>query len=371
MDSKIDEIENCTFEFVIRSLLDSFKDHVLYAYFLQFILILYAYVRGVGKNSYFWNIIYIGTLASFTGAVVRSTCEIVITKKQLINQDTYLYNIMIVNETFYSIRSLVLPYINMVKVLPLLQEKDKRKLKIFIYTMTVIEFGIRYYIPIKRKRDHDVLMSDAITPIYGIAQIVVSIMDIVCSMIIIKKLTESYHVAAKKNLKISVYKYFFQSALFILIFVDFLSLIIAILAVLNSKLLKITFAPFEGLNCNIILLLAFDALIFKNEIMMDSDTDFEFSYDSRSIVEYEKRKRLYDMQSNSYYTISYTQSHSRTNSQSHSQSQSQYGSRCYQLYQGNESEDEENENHNQSDSHTISFIESNDLIIQKQNEQSK
>jgi len=351
MDPVIIDDEKCTFEFVVRSLLDSFKEHKLYAYFLQFILILYAYIRGVGRNSYFWNIIYIGSLASFIGAIIRSVCEIIMNKNHMVNNDNYFYYIIIVNETFYSIRSLVLPFINMVKLLPLLQEKDKKKLKIFIYSMSILEFGTRYFIAIKRKRDHDISMSDTITPLYGIAQIIVTIMDIVCSMIIIKKLTESYHIAAKKNLKISVYKYFFQSALFILIFVDFLSLIIAILAVLNSKLLKITFAPFEGLNSNVILLLAFDALIFKNEVMMDADSEFEFSYNSKSIIEYEKRRGRYDTRSNSYYTMSNIHYHSN----SHSDSHSQCDSRCYQLYDGSDSRDKESRVPTQGDNHTISL----------------
>ncbi len=95
-----------------------------------------------------------------------------------------------------------------------------------------------------------------------------SITDTVYSMIIINKLIENYNKAVKKNLKISVYKYFFQSALFILVFVDFFSLIVGILYIVDNPLMKIVSIPLYGLNCNVILLLAFDALIFKNGVMV-------------------------------------------------------------------------------------------------------
>jgi len=270
-----------SFEYVVLSLLNNFSHHTFYAYLIQGVLILYAFVRGVGRNGNFWKIIYIGTLASFVGAIVSNICEIILTKQKDDGkpQSEIIYYIVLCNETLYALRNLVLPYINMIKVNPLLNEKEKKNLKIFIGIMTAVHFLLRYNIGLYRLKYHDLtLNAPTLLRAYGYATISVALTDIVCSMIIIKKLIENYHIAAEKNLKISVYKFFFQSALFTLIFVDFFSLIMGILAVVSSPILQIAFVPLIGLNSNIILLLAFDALIFKNDIMIDMNFSYNYSY---------------------------------------------------------------------------------------------
>jgi len=276
MDNYTDS-DPLNFEKVILKLFTRFQNHTFYAYLIQSVLIFYAYVRGVGRNGNFWRIIYFGSLAALIGAVITETCEILMEGDPK-NASDILYYILIVHEIFYAIRNLVLPYINMVKVLPLLDDKGSKRLKIFIGVMTVVHFIQRFYIGIIRYQERDITMeSHKLLRQYGVSVITISLTDIVCSMVIIKKLVENYNIAIRRNLKISVYKFFFQSALFILIFVDFFSLIIGILTIVNSQFLKEIFIPLYGLNCNVILLLAFDALVFKNDIMVNVNNEFEMS----------------------------------------------------------------------------------------------
>ncbi|KAG4107096.1 hypothetical protein H8356DRAFT_1625744 [Neocallimastix lanati (nom. inval.)] len=278
-----DIIDNQTidFEYIVTSLINSYSSQTSYAYLLQGVLIFYAYIRGVGRNGDFWRIIYIGTLSSFIAALTSNICKI-ISDKQIENggeTNIIIFYVTIFNETLYSIRNLVLPYINVIKVKPLLGEKEKKKLRIFIIVMTVIHFLLRYNIGFWRlNHKYMEATDDTLIRYYGFATISVAFTDIVCSMIIIKKLLENYHIAARKQLKISVFKYFFQSALFILLFVDFFSLIIGVLAVVDSPMLKLAFVPLVGLNSNIILLLAFDALIFKNDVIQDMNSSYNYSY---------------------------------------------------------------------------------------------
>lgn len=317
---------------LVLNLLNGFKDHTFYAYLIQSVLILYAYVRGVGRNGNFWRIIYIGTLASFIGAIITKVCEIIMERDPK-NVNNYMYYILIAHETLYAIRNLVLPYINMIKVMPLLEDKEKKKLKIFIGVMTVVQFCQRYYIGYLRFYFHDItLKNEKILMNYGFSVVTVSLTDIVCSMIIIKKLVENYNIAIRKNLKISVYKYFFQSALFILIFVDFFSLIFGILAIVDSPILSVISVPVFGLNCNIILILAFDALIFKNDVMYDMNSELDMSrYSSETFSDMEEyrgrnncecskcqNERHYQSQFSQYSSDNDSQYHSRYMSQSFS-----------------------------------------------------
>ncbi|ORX51476.1 hypothetical protein BCR36DRAFT_41705 [Piromyces finnis] len=330
------------FEFVVLSLFNKFKDHTFYAYLIQSILIFYAYVRGVGRNGNFWRIIYIGTLASFIGSIITNVCEIIIEKDPKGSNDL-VYYILIAHESLYAIRNLVLPYINMVKVIPLLEEKERKKLKIFIGFMTVVQFIQRFNIGFLRYKKRDITMKDdVIIKHYGFSVIIISLTDIVCSMIIIKKLVEGYNIAVRKNLKISVYKYFFQSALFILIFVDFFSLIIGILSVVNSPILKVIFVPLYGLNSNIILLLTFDALIFKNDVMFNMNSELSSSKDSTEtfsdMIEY-KNVNYCDCSKchNRFDSYCHSQYDSQSFSQYENQFDSQYDSHYYSSssYQNN------------------------------------
>jgi len=340
------------FEYVSLTLINYFSHHTFYAYLLQGIIILYAYVRGVGRNGKFWKVIYIGTLASFIGAVVSNTCKIIIDKQVSDGEEPniILFYILIINETLYAIRNLVLPYINVIKVMPLLEEKEKKRLKIFIGIMTVVHFCLRYNVALWRLKHKDTEMSDVgVIRAYGYAAISIAFTDIVCSMIIIKKLIENYHIAARKNLKISVYKYFFQSALFTLIFVDFFSLIIGILAVADSPILKITFVPLVGLNSNIILILAFDALIFKNDVILDMNSSYNCSYFSN-----EKR-------SNDMIPCNSTDQYQRHYHQNHNDSQQQYVSHLSNYY-NSQSYFQSNyysENNSEGNSHCYSNSSSN------------
>ncbi|OUM60745.1 hypothetical protein PIROE2DRAFT_13430 [Piromyces sp. E2] len=323
-----------SFTVVVMKLLNSFRDHTFYAYFIQSLLILYAYVRGVGRNGNFWRIIYIGTLASFIGSVITKVCEIIMADNPQ-NASNYLYYILIAHETLYAIRNLVLPYINMIKVIPLLEDKEKKKLKIFIGIMTIVQFAQRYFIGYLRFVKRDITMIDKeIIRQYGFSVITISLTDIVCSMVIIKKLVENYNIAIRKNLKISVYKYFFQSALFILIFVDFFSLIFGILAVVDSPILSVISVPLYGLNCNVILILAFDALIFKNDVMYDMNSELDVSrYSSETFSDMVEYKVKENNECSKYYSQndSYCHSHymSRSFSQYPSHLDSQYDSQYF------------------------------------------
>lgn len=272
MSNTINKENTLNFQNIILSLIDGVKSHVFYAYLIQSLLIFYAYIRGVGKNGKFWRIIYIGTFASFLGAVITKLCEI-IGGEDPRNASNIIYFILIAHETLYAMRNLVLPYVNMIKVMPLLEEKEIKKLRIFISVMTILHFAQRYYIGYLRfqKKNISGLDDKDIMRQYGFSLMTVSITDTVYSMIIIKKLVENYNIAVKKKLKISVYKYFFQSALFILIFVDFFSLIVGILYIVDTPIIKIISIPLYGFNSNVILLLAFDALIFKNGVMVKVD----------------------------------------------------------------------------------------------------
>lgn len=270
------------FEYVILNLLNNVREHTYYACIIQFILIAYAFVRRPEKNKQFWNIIFIGAVASLVAVTISQIGSIIIEfHNNVFEKVKTVYYILFINETFFAIRNITLPIVNLIKVTPLLSQRRQTYLKYFVYVMSLGQFIHRYYIGYVRIQENCYTMDNTrVVMAHGFSIINLSITDFVCCAVIIKKLANDYAVASKKNPETSIYKYYFESALFLVIFVDLACILISILAIFNSQFLKIMFVTFHGLSSNIILLLAFDTLIFSNDVKAEVKEDLENkSYD--------------------------------------------------------------------------------------------
>lgn len=247
------------FGYFIVNLLYYSKDSLFYSYIIQIILVVYGYIR-FGKGKY-WRTLLVASITGLLGGLLEKVC-VVCTDHPDNAENYFIYILLFINEPCWIITEFAIPYLNMIKLKAVVGKDKEKWLKIFTGLAFILFSFFRFRIGYLRYSYHTVY-NDIILHAHGYAFITMAITEFVCSIFIIKKMTKDYKKAKDRGINGNLYDYSRKSSLTILLLIDIIGFALAILSIFSNSTLEKILKPFFCLKSNSLLILAFDALVFK------------------------------------------------------------------------------------------------------------
>ncbi|OUM68418.1 hypothetical protein PIROE2DRAFT_3863 [Piromyces sp. E2] len=228
MSDETNTTDELNFKYVFINILYYINDSLFYAFIIQLILVTYGYF-SVGKTTY-WRVLYYSSWFGLCGAIIEKLCRAWTEHPD--NTNKYVYILYIINEPFWIISEYTIPFrIGIIRY----QEKSVFNNKIY--------------------RAH------------GFSFLILAVAELSCTLLILKRLSTDFKIAKRKGHSGGIYQYSRQSSFFILLVIDICGFILAILSLISNYTFKAFLVIFHCLKSNFVLILAFDALIFKIENM--------------------------------------------------------------------------------------------------------
>jgi len=266
------------FKYIFINLLYYINDSLFYAFIIQVILVTYGYF-SVGKNMY-WRVLCYSSWFGLLGAIIEKLCKIWTEHPDNTNQ--YIYILYIINEPFWIISEYTIPYVNMIKLSAIISRKKVIILRIYIGLLFIIFVIFRFRIGIIRYKEQEVF-NNKIYHAHGFSFLTLAVAELSCTLLILRRLSIDFKIAKRKGHSGNIYNYSRQSSFFILLVVDICGFILAILSLISNYTFKAFLVIFHCLKSNFVLILAFDALIFKIENMEISNNAKQSKNNSSNI----------------------------------------------------------------------------------------
>jgi len=237
-----------------------FLDSVFYIHTIQCVIVSLMYFNG-NKGKY-WKILFVASIAGFFGAVFENFTVAYVCREGDIHKKRYHIVTFLLAEIFWIIIEYSVPFLNLNKMKVFYNGKVNKSLEYILKVLFFLFACSRLFIRYER------MMSGLLTTSktkYGHMSAfgVMALADLICTVWIISYVK----VNNKKSKNSDVQQYIKRSCYLILIFVDIVSIFLAIFngftELFNKQLASSYVLPFHVIKCSFILILSCDALLFK------------------------------------------------------------------------------------------------------------
>lgn len=230
----------------------SFQESYCHIYIIQVLLVGFGYFC-VGKGRY-WKTLFYASIAGLCGFFF-----------QLIGLCSSFNFFLFIGELCMIFSDFSIPFLNMVKLEAIIPNRRAKYLKIALAIPFLLFSTFKIIVGYLRTTE-DAFTSKDILSFNGYANAILAITELLCTTLILIKMTEDYKMAKSRGLNGNIYKISKNSSYFTLLFVDLFGTVSAVLSIFAHNLPKIIYnatIPLLIIQSCFILLLAVDALIFK------------------------------------------------------------------------------------------------------------
>jgi len=247
------------------------KETFFFTFIIQFLLVSLMYIH-VGQGRY-WRVLFCASTAGLIGALIEHSTLAVICQKSKKYDGLTQIPPFFIEEFFWIICEYAVPYLNLIKMEAISNEKSVKLIRSIIYVLLVPFSVARLYDGYDRMVEG--YLSTEISGIcHGIAFGTMAVADIICTIFIIYFIKTRNSNGTLNNTGVT--NQIKNSSYTILICVDIVSLILSILYIMSSNIfpgnrnLESSTSLFHCLKSVFILILATDALIFKYGVNYNS-----------------------------------------------------------------------------------------------------
>jgi len=271
------------------------EDSYFFINMVQFFIVTFMYY-AFGKGKY-WNILFYAAVSGGIASLLENITLAYICRDDDFNKKRIWLLPFFIAEFFWIMEEYSIPILNLIKM-EAFPSGTVLKMANSIVIMNFFLFSIcRFWIGYSRMK-YGILHSTNIGKTHALAFTLMAISDIICTFSILYFFKR---YKTKYNINTSISNFIRNSSFKILIWVDVVSVFLAIFQALTQfESLGIPNSlvnPFQCVKCGFILILAIDSLLFKyraNKSSLENSYNYQYN-NNEPISKYKKSQSRYSM----------------------------------------------------------------------------